>query len=116
MGQLALDLGQTYINEHHRKYVEWKRDNPAAFRLLERFALEASARGRKFSTRALLHRARWEAKMNWLFDEGGFKLNDHHSPYLARDLVERYPEMGPLIECRRITVDEKFVEPNREPG
>jgi hypothetical protein len=85
-----------------QRYLEWKYDNPSGYALLEKFALECLARGRRFSTRALVHRARWEARMTWEKDQDGFKINDHHSPYLARDLIQRYPGMEQLIACRAI--------------
>jgi hypothetical protein len=40
--------------------------------------------------------------MTWEKDQDGFKINDHHSPYLARDLIQRYPGMEQLIACRAI--------------
>ena len=96
------DAYELHHNERARRYVVWKKDNPTAFALLERLALDCLKRGRRFSTRALVHRARWEAAMTWEKDDYGFRINDHHSPYLARDLIQLHPHMERLIERRTI--------------
>lgn len=82
------------------RYHAWISQNPQVLGLFERFALEASQRGKKFSIYLLRERIRWEIKMQWEKDGDDFKLNNNYTPYIARDLIERHPEYAELIELR----------------
>ena len=43
--QLDLLTGHDiFLNELHRKYCEWKENNPTGYQLLQRFAVEAMQR------------------------------------------------------------------------
>lgn len=92
-------------NAMERHYREWKEKNPDVFDLYVRFAKEALTYRRKFGVKLLTERVRWEARMSIVKDEAGFRINNSHSAYFARDLVELIPELKGLIEMRRVRVD-----------
>lgn len=84
-----------------RAAEKWIDENPEGYALYVRFALQAASKGRRFGINALTERVRWEAMMEWNPDERGFKINNNHAPYIARKLIEDYPQLEPLIECRK---------------
>jgi len=93
------------INDHQEKYWAWKNANPEPFQLLRRFAYELLERKKRFGTHSLVERVRWEMKMTWHQDQG-FKLNDHITPYLARDLIAMDARFADLIETRQVRGEE----------
>ena len=104
--QGALDFGgePPPLNELDRKYREWRDANQEPFRLFLRFARQAVTAERRFSTRTLVSRARWEWTIE-LRRVDEFRINDHISPYLARDIIRRMPEAEAYLELRTIRAD-----------
>ena len=76
------------------------REHPHVYALFERFALQMAARGRRFGISLLTERVRWEAATTWDPDERGFKINNNHRAYIARQLIEDHPELEELLTCR----------------
>lgn len=89
-------------NELEEKYRLWRASHAGVFALFEKFALQMLARKQRFGIAALLERVRWEVRMQWQTDADGYKINNNHKPYLARELIELHPELTPLIETRSV--------------
>lgn len=86
------------LRREAEKFID---EQPDAYALFERFALEMLAVGRKFGIGALTERVRWEITMTWDPDARGFKINNNHRAYIARQLIEDHPGLADLIQVRR---------------
>ena len=98
--------------------LEWIRTHPEAWQLLVELALIRARMGRRFAMKALVARARWDAPNNLFTPAGGYKLNNNHTAYLARELVRRHPEVRPFMKFRRagdepVTADNDDVHAGR---
>jgi hypothetical protein len=71
-------------------------------RCSRRFALEKLARGQRFETAKLVERVRGDVPVAIEKDEAGFRLNNNHRAYIARELIEKIPGLAELIETRKI--------------
>lgn len=89
-------------NDLEKKYRAWKAEHRAVYDLFLRFARERMDRGRRFGVKALAERVRWEVATAWAEDADGFKVNNSHIAYLARDLLVDEPALETLIQMRRI--------------
>lgn len=76
-------------------------ENPAVYELFMKFAREMLEVYEHFGINLLTERVRWEVKRFWKKDERGFKINNNHSPYISRKLVEDEPRLEPLLRFRR---------------
>ena len=74
------------------------RENPRVYQLFEKLAL---ARRRNFGIGQLTEVVRWEIDRTWDVDDRGFKINNNHRAYIARQLIEDHPELADRIQCRR---------------
>ena len=83
-------------------YRVWVGEHPEVFALFERFALERLRQGRRFGIGALAERVRWEVATTWDADVDGYKINNNHMSFLARDLIKKYPAMNALLETRKL--------------
>jgi len=81
--QLTLDDVKPRRNVLEAKYRAWIEANPEVMELFHRFAREALVQGRRFGVKLLAERMR----MTWRPDRQGFKLNNSHTAYLARDFA-----------------------------
>lgn len=84
-----------------QRYHRWRDANPNAMALFERFARQAVKAGEPIGVKALVERVRWEVKIHTQSADG-FKLNNSHTAYLARDLAARVPGLKALIETRKV--------------
>lgn len=64
--------------------------NPHVYKMFCDFALQAASRRPHFSSRAIIHRMRWETMIQT--DDDRFKISDHHSPFYARMFEFDYPQ------------------------
>lgn len=76
-------------------------EHPEVYALFEKFALAMAGRGKRFGIGQLTERVRWEVAMQWDKDDRGFRINNNHRAYIARQLIEDHPSLEGLIECRR---------------
>ena len=77
---------------------QWINEYPHVFAMFEKFALEMLRKGAKFGINLLRERVRWEC----LFVYGTkYKFCNTMSPYVARRLIERHPDLRPVIKCKR---------------
>jgi hypothetical protein len=69
-----------------------------AMRCVERFALEKLARQQRFGIAQLVERVRWDVPIAIEKDDAGFRLNNNHRAYIARELIDEIP----LASSRRV--------------
>ena len=105
--QLTLETVAPIRNELEKKYRLWL-DGPGkqVFPLFERFALEMLGKKRRFGIALLAERCRWECMTTWESDEDGYKINNNHRSYIARDLLRLYPELEPYLSIRCVREEE----------
>jgi len=77
----------------------WMDENPEVMKMLRRFAREKEVKGLKFGMAALRERVRWEC--SFYFDPDDYKINNNHTPWIARRLIRDNRRLGELIETRK---------------
>jgi hypothetical protein len=82
------------------KAIQWMLDHPEAMKLYEEMALKAASRSRKFGIGFLTERIRWEFRI--VRDDPGFKINNNHRAYIARELIRMHPSLEGKIELRHV--------------
>jgi len=86
-----------------REYQVWRRTTAGetTYALCRRFALEKLARRQRFGVAQLVERVRWDVPVAIAKDEAGFRLNNNHRAYIARELTDEVPALADLIETRK---------------
>ena len=85
-------------------FLRFHAENPHVYEWLRKQALALRRRGRThYSARTLIHAFRFHTAMTTT--DQTFKINDHVSPWYARMLMEREPELGGFFEKRRAAAD-----------
>jgi hypothetical protein len=77
--------------------------NPRVYRLLVKFALrwrEVRGSQAELGIKALFERVRWEISINTMGDNS-FKLNNNHTAFYARLIMERNPELEDIFHLRQ---------------
>jgi hypothetical protein len=93
-------------NRNEERYREWAEKNPDVVALFLRFARERMAQGRRFGMKALWERVRWEEPFS-MERTDGWRLNNNHVSYVARDLLALEPRLVHFITTRRIQGEER---------
>jgi hypothetical protein len=88
-----------YKQDTRQKTEEWLRLNPQVWSLFQRFALEKVRQNRPFGVKALIERVRWDVPIQTEGNE--FKICNSFAPYIARKLIETYPQMKDFIVTRK---------------
>lgn len=101
MSEMARPLFMAHMNAQvfTREFLAYLKENLHIYHAFEREALLVVARGRRhYSARTIIEVLRHES----LLAEagGGWKLNDWHTPYLARLFALMNPAHGQLFEFR----------------
>ena len=105
--QLTLDTIAPIRNELEKKYRLWlEGPGKQVFPLFERFALERLASKKRFGIAQLTEVVRWECDKLWAYDEEGFRINNSHRAYIARDLLRLYPALEPYLSIRCLREEE----------
>lgn len=88
------------------EFEKFHAENPHVYRHFKRFALLALARGRKaLSVSLIVERIRWEIEIETASNDG-FKINNNHSAYYARQFHKDFPELGKVFKTRKTTASE----------
>lgn len=83
-------------------FVLWLGDNIAVWDAFELEALKVVKLGQKhYSARTILHFLRHHSMLEEASDSQ-WKINDHHSPYLARLFAMVHPQYANLFEYRSV--------------
>ena len=93
------------------RWLEFHRANPSVYELFRSFAMQAVNAGmRRLGARVIWERIRWYVHIETnTADE--FKLNDHYTPYYARLLMLREPQLAGVFSRRdaRFDVDDGLL-------
>lgn len=81
-------------------YLDWRNANPEAVARFRAFARQMLEAKRRFGMKQLAERVRWESRAACVRGRDGFRINNNHIAYLARDLVREMPGLAALIEIR----------------
>ena len=84
----------------------WRHANGHLYKLLESWALDEVAAGRRFSSRELVERLRWHGMA--LTDSRGksVRVGNDIAAVLARWLVAEHPEVRGMVTMRRSPLDD----------
>lgn len=101
-----------------RRYAAWRAANAEAYARIERAAVADMKAGRKFSIRPYVERMRWLDAANG--EGGNVGIANALVPCIARELMETYPDMVPLLTHsrskldREVSLDHEVVVPGGE--
>ena len=107
-----------------REALEFHAENPWVLDRLRTMCFELRARGfTRYSTRTLVAvlRFEWDLKTTRqhvvvaVGEEVSVKLNDHHTAYYARMLIEQHPELWDFFELRAAEGDPTDLPPPPQP-
>lgn len=111
-----------------KQFLEFHKDNPWVYERLKGHCHQLRQKGfKRYSTRTLIAVLRFEWDLKTTHQEvrvegepRAVKLNDHHSAYYARMLIEDYPHMWDFFELRYaegdpVVKDEPEDEPEPDP-
>lgn len=85
------------------RFDEWIALNPWVLVQLERLADELVDAGvARFGVKALVERLRWDWEISRATTGDTWKLNNTWTSRLARRLIEKRPDLEPMIETRRL--------------
>jgi hypothetical protein len=80
--------------------AQWIEAHPRIFAEIEARALETAGNGKRFGIQRVVEEVRWD----WRQRDGEteeFYINNNHTAYLARALVERHPWLAELLSFRQ---------------
>ena len=80
-----------YLNDCHKKYVEWCEDNQDVFDLIQHQCLRLLARKQRFSIDAVVHYVRFNEFFREYRDEP-YRISNNHTAYIAREMIAKYPD------------------------
>lgn len=89
------------LNDLEDRYRMWRATHEPVYNLFRRFALVLLQQRRRFGFRLIAERVRWEM-LTTQDPTVAYKVNDHYTPYIARDLIAEYPELGQWVETRPV--------------
>jgi len=90
------------MSEYHaQRAAAWMQANPMTMRAFEDYAMHAWAAGARVGIALLVERVRWLGVVERR-DAAGFKINNNHRPYIARELILRRPMLADIIEVREV--------------
>lgn len=92
------------------RFEDFHRDNPIVYDVLVRLAREWRAKfnGRKVGLAALRETARWT--IAFATNDVDFKINNNYTPFYARLIMAREPELAGLFDLRSSEADVWIAE------
>ena len=99
-----LPLFVKHTKKEHKLLADWeeaKQQHPQMLQQAADIALRAKRAGwKRWSAKGICEVLRWQTAVST--DTGlGFKVNNSHTAFLARDLMRLYPELEGFFELRR---------------
>lgn len=84
-----------------KRWDQCKQQHPEMLSMAAEIALSAKRRGwNRWSTKGVCEVLRWQTAVN--ADMGlGLKIDNNHTAFLARDLMQMHPELDGFFELRR---------------
>lgn len=92
-------IARQHVDLFREGFIAWLATNAQVWTAFEREATKVWNRGRRhYSARTIVEVLRHESALAEI--GGDYKLNDHHTPDLARLYALRYPDRDGLFEFR----------------
>lgn len=98
MSQMTLDFC-TSVKSWRERANRWIDENPVTYGLFVKFALRAARRNERIGVKMIAERVRWECAVE---KSGEYKVNNNYVSYIARRMIQDYPELKRLIETREV--------------
>ena len=96
---VIVQIAEQHVDQLKPEFIEWLKSNAHVWIAFEREALEVVRCGFKhYSARTILHFLRHHTALKQ--NGEGWKLNNNHSPYLARLFNIVHPQHASLFELR----------------
>lgn len=100
------------MNRHERAFWEFHEQNPHIYETLERLALQLYRGGiQRWGIKALWEVCRYELMLRTSASARTFRLNNNHTAYYARLLMDRCPELDGFFETRERRGDHCYETP-----
>ncbi len=104
-----------------RRFVKFHQKQPHIYKMFDQFAEQMVGTGRTYySATNVWGRMRWD--VNLKYTDEVFKLNDHHTPYMARWWLDHHPDKNgsdgsqPFFQLRKLkNGGEVFEDPDSFP-
>ena len=101
-----VNLADTNIDQFSNEFLDWLPNNLHVYYAFEEEVMKIIKKGFKhYSARTIVHVLRHHSAVSENGSE--WKINDHHSPYLARLFDLAYPNHAGLFEYRLTTKTRK---------
>lgn len=85
------------MSYNFRRFQIYDKANPEVWQMFEFFALEAAKSTKRYSSRAIFHRIRWETMVS---GDGEFKINNNWSKYYALKFMAAHPQHSGFFQTR----------------
>lgn len=100
--QLRLSVVQSRVEAAFKEWLPTA-DGQTVLEEATRRALLLKRRGfAHYSIDAIWHSIRFDRSVQIGPDEDGYKLNDHHTAYMAREIMAHEPELAGFFETREL--------------
>lgn len=83
---------------------DWRRRNPGAYEIVERWALHEAESGRKMGMRAAVEQLRWKDRTD--LEGNTMKIENGFASVWARRIMHEHPETVGFIEVHQSPIDE----------
>lgn len=95
----VIELSQYYLSDLGHEFIEWLPNNMHIWDAFVAEAFKIIRKGFKhYSARTIIHVLRHHSAISE--KDGEWKINNNHSPYLARLFALRYPQHEDLFKYR----------------
>lgn len=100
------------MNRHERAWAAFHADNPHIYEHLEHLALKLRRGGiTRWGVKALWEVLRYELALRTNTSARSFRLNNNHTAYYARLLMDCNPELSGFFETRERRGDHDYEVP-----
>lgn len=91
--------------KHYLAACRWMDENPMAYTLFDRYALEMASTGQKFGAKLIAERVRWECRLRKV---GEFLWNNNHTKYVSMRWRRENPKYAHLVSVRNGEAEEEL--------
>jgi hypothetical protein len=98
------------MNRHERAFWDFHSQNPHIYEQLEQLALQLRRSGvQRWGMKALWEVLRYELMLRTSASARSFRLNNNHTAFYARLLMDRNPELAGFFETREHRGDHVYA-------
>jgi hypothetical protein len=89
------------VNAAQEKYLVWRQTNGDVVDLIAKHCLKLTERKKRFGMFLVLNYVRFNEYFEDYRDEP-YRISNNHAPYIARELLEKYPAMRDFMRTNRV--------------